>query len=232
MEESQKGNDAMSRTSVLLNTTEVDLLWIYRALKGMIHPDDRVCVVAMSYFDDTKTPEDWNRQYSPADGCFYKSHSDVFKRYGIDPGNVVWINPFVDDRAAMLSKIDQASILLLPGGAPDLFMKRLKKLRLTGRIRNFDGLVIGCSAGSMMQLEDYHISPDPDYEQFSWQKGAGPLKGFWIEPHFTSSKIQKESIETVLERHQGPVYGIWEDGGLIVDENNQVTCIGRVDYFE
>ena len=55
------------------------------------------------------------------------------------------------------------------------------------------------------------------------------MSGFDIEPHFRKSKIQIKSIEKVQEEKQIPIYGIYENGGIIVDKS--ITCFGKVDKF-
>jgi cyanophycinase len=108
-------------------------------------------------------------------------------------------------------------------------MKRIKEKRLKKIIKNYKGVMIGYSAGAMIQLDSYHISQDEDYPEFSYQTGLGCLSGFDIEPHFRKSKIQIKSIEKVQEEKQIPIYGIYENGGIIVDKS--ITCFGKVDKF-
>lgn len=110
----------------------------------------------------------------------------------------------------MKEKILNSSILMLTGGAPDLMMKRIKEKKLKKLIKNYKGIMIGYSAGAMIQLDSYHISPDEDYPKFLYQTGLGCLSGFAIEPHFRRSKVQLQSIEKVKSEKQIPVYGIYE----------------------
>lgn len=132
----------------------------------------------------------------------------------------------------MKEKIAGADVLMLMGGAPDLMMKRFKEKRLKKELKNFKGIVIGYSAGAMVQLDSYHISPDQDYPEFSYQVGLGYVSGLEVEVHFTNSPIQNASIEKVKKEKNVPVYGIYERGGLLIDEEKKITCFGEVDFFE
>ena len=89
--------------------------------------------------------------------------------------------------------------------------------------------MIGYSAGAMIQLDAYHISPDEDYPKFSYQIGLGCLSGFDVEVHFRKSKVQMESIEKVKNDKKIPVYGIYENGGMILEK--EVICFGQVDCY-
>lgn len=220
------------QVNVLLSTSMLDEKWIRPWMQKLISKTDRVCVVALSYFDDTKTEEDWNRQYAPGRGIYYPGNNDVFFPYGLKQEQITWICPWQDTPQEMEDKIRRASILMLCGGAPDLYMKRLRKLRLKKPLQQFCGLVIGYSAGAMIQLADYHISVDPDYDQFSWQKGLGLLRGLDVEVHFARRREQMEGIQNVLEQKAVPVYALYEDGALVCRNGKPWQCFGSTELFE
>ena len=179
---------------------------------------------------DTKNESDWNKQYAPGQGIWYRSNQDVFYKYGIGKEQIVWVNYFKDSMDEMKEKILNSSILMLTGGAPDLMMKRIKEKKLKKLIKNYKGIMIGYSAGAMIQLDSYHISPDEDYPEFLYQTGLDCLSGFAIEPHFRRSKVQLQSIEKVKSEKQIPVYGIYEEGGMIIDSS--IKCFGKIEKFE
>lgn len=216
---------------ILMNTSMIDENWCYPALKKYISAQDEVCVMAFSFFDDTKTLDDWNRQYKPGQGIWYKSNTDVFFRYGLKREQVHWVNYFTDSKIEMENKIMNSSIVFFTGGAPDLMMKRIREFKLTSLLKNYQGVMMGYSAGAMMQFDEYHITPDEDYPSFVYEKGLGCLKGFGIEPHYQASRIQKESMQRVIKEKQKDVYGIYEKGGIIIDQGN-MTMFGKVDIME
>ena len=115
---------------VLLNTSMIDEKWIYMNLKSYISKNDRVCILPFSFFNDTKNESDWNKQYAPGQGIWYRSNQDVFYKYGIGKEQIVWVNYFKDSMDEMKEKILNSSILMLTGGAPDLMMKRIKEKKL------------------------------------------------------------------------------------------------------
>ena len=220
------------RTHVLMNTSMIDEKWCVPALRPLIHPDDEVCVLAFSFFDDTKNLSDWNRQYKPGQGIFYRSNTDVFFKYGLKESQVHWVNYFTDSPEQMRKTIERSNILLLTGGAPDLMMKRIREKKLLKTLKHYQGLIIGYSAGAMVQLAKYLITPDEDYPDFSWQKGIGWISDFDVEVHYHGSRIQKEGIERAIKEGKRPVAAIDEKGGVIVDENKALSFFGKVDWFE
>lgn len=220
--------DQFHRVNILMNTSIIDDAWCYPALKKYLHSGDVVCVLAFSFFDDTKNLDDWNRQYAKGRGIWYKANTDVFRRFGIPEKDVHWVNYFTDSREEMLNAIANSNVLLLTGGAPDLMMKRIKEKRLKKILKTYQGVVIGYSAGAMVQLSDYHISPDEDYPSFSWQKGLGMLEGFDIEVHYAATPHQKRWLEKARQDRNMKTYAIYEKGGMIV-ENEKISFFGQVD---
>lgn len=220
------------RTGVLMNTSMIDVKWCFPILKPYIHKNDKVCVLAMSYFNDTQNVSQWNQQYSSVNGCWYKAYTDVFFKFGLKRNQIEWVNPFTDDFVTIQNKILKSSILFLPGGAPDLLMKRIKEKRLQKYVKNYQGLVIGVSAGAMVQLKDYHITPDEDYSSFGWYIGLGYFDFFDVECHYKATSFQKEHIHLAISQKHKPVYALYEEGGLIVNNDKEIKCFGKVDLFE
>lgn len=216
---------------VLMNTSLIDEDWCYPALSRYIHESDKVCVVAFSFWEDTLHVDDWNREYGKPNGRWYGANVDVWKRYGIQEEMIEWINYFEDDRETAYNKIVNSSIVFFTGGAPDLMMKRIKEFQLQEVLERYQGVMIGYSAGAMIQLEQYHITPDPDYVRFSYEEGIACIRAFDIEVHFENNEVQNTYIQKVQKEKRLPIYAIYDDGGVIVD-GIDVTVFGRVDKFD
>ncbi len=223
--------DFFSRTNILMNTSMIDESWCKKALSKIFHPGQVVCVLAFSFFDDTKTLSDWNKQYKKGQGIWYRANTDVFKAYGIGEKDVHWVNYFTDSNQEMLNAIVNSDVLMLPGGAPDLAMKRIKEKKLLRILKHYQGVILGYSAGAMIQLDDYHITPDEDYSEFSWQKGLGYLKDLDIEVHYHATPHQKRFIEQARQEKGLPTVAIYEKGGVIY-QDGQASYFGQVDFFE
>ncbi len=226
VQEAKKG-----RINVLMNHCELDQKWIYPVLKKVIRKEDRVCILAFSFFDDTKNAHDWDIQYGSGQGIWFRSHTDCFKKYGIDAKHIRWVNYFTDTKEEMVDAIVNSSILLLPGGAPDLMMKRIKEKRLKSILKHYQGVIIGASAGAMVQLDDYHISVDEDYPEFSYQKGLGYVSGFDVEAHFRGSKQQMDGIRKVVDEKLVRVYGMSEDSAIVMD-GEEINLVGKIETYE
>lgn len=211
-------------TSILTNTADITQKWAKGKLKSIIKPHMKVVILAMSDFDNVKNQEDWIRDYG-VNGTWFAAYEGPLRSYGIT--DIVWLSPFRDDRLKMINELSKADLIVLPGGAPDLFMKNIKKFGLKKTLKAHTGIYFGISAGAMILMDDYHISPDEDYDEFSWHKGLG-FYDFDLEPHFTGRKSQRDWMEKALAEKNLKTYAVYEDGGLLV-EDGKVTLLGKVE---
>src|SRR5690606_33692111 len=142
---------------------------------------------------------------------------EPFKPYGIKEENISWILYDKDTKETAKKKIEAADIIFLPGGAPDLFIERLKQYDLIEFLRNQDKIFMGPSAGTMIQLNWFHISPDPDYKKFMMWDGLGLIKDFGVEVHYNRRRQQKKAIRRVSHMDERPIYAFLEEGYMILE---------------
>ena len=89
---------------------------------------------------------------------------------------------------------------------------------------------MGYSAGALIQLGEYHLSPDKDYPEFGYYEGLGYLDGFYAEVHYGGTEIQHQSIRRVLMERNKPVYGLTDDSAIIVSDG-RIEPVGPVQIF-
>lgn len=189
-------------------------------LEKYIKPRMKVTVVAYSFFDSQyPTPDVYRIDYEP-EGKYYEKVVEQLIPFGIKEQDIAWINYYDDTTAEAIKKITGADILFFPGGAPERFMDRIHEKGLYEAINNHKKLYIGVSAGTMIQLKHYHISPDLDYKKFSYQHGLDLLKGFYVDVHYRRRKKQKAGMRRVFRAFHKPIYVIPDDGCLIVDDGH------------
>lgn len=209
---------------ILTNTGEIARPWAKKHLQKVLKPGMKACVLAMSDFADVHDQKTWERDYG-AGGIWKRAYEEPLRSFGIR--DVTWISPYRESRDEMVKAIDEADLLILPGGAPDLFMKKIRRFGLKNVIRQKD-LIWGISAGAMVQLGDYHITPDDDYDTFSWQTGLGILD-FDLECHFTGSRHQRESMSRAMAEKGLETWALYEEGGLVI-RDGEITVMGQVEH--
>lgn len=206
--------------NVLLNLYNFQEDWAYEALSQVLHPDQRVCLLPLSFHEDwVKNPQDWQREFGPESQHCYELVT-AFGAYGIPEEQICSVNYFLDDPQSAREKVESADVLFFTGGFPDKMMLRLAELELLDVIRQHPGVIMGASAGALIQLDQYHLTPDADYDHFQIHQGLGLLEGFEIEVHYEGSDAQQESIDWVLSQRQVPLFAIGNQGGVLLGDGD------------
>lgn len=218
--------------NILLSLYNFNEDWCFYKLIDIINPKDKVLIIPFSYHEKwLKDEEDWYNAFNKINGTHYDDIVEPFLSYGILKENIKWINQFEDSVDIMKYKIRDSDIVFFTGGYPDKMMERLKKFDLIDELEEYEGIMIGSSAGAMIQISEYHITIDQDYDEFSYNKGLNIIKNFDIEVHYEKSDRQKQSIVRCLYEKKKSVYSIPNDGGLLVVDG-EVTLLGNAEKWE
>ncbi len=219
--------------NILLEGYDIDAPWLYDELKKHIKSCHRVAVVAFSFRDSrVKSLEDWNLLYSRDNGKFYGGIVGGFASYGISEDNVTFINYFADTKESAKDKIKTADIIYFLGGLPDKMMDRIKEFELYDVLMSHNGIVMGYSAGAVIQLAEYHLSADEDYPEFKYYEGLPYLNDFYLQVHYEDKETQKSAIQKVIKERKKTVYATACMKGAIVVENGIIKLLGDVKEYK
>ena len=219
--------------NILLEGYEIDAPWLYEELKKYIKPIHKVAVVAFSFRDSrVKSLADWNVLYSKENGRFYSGIVGGFTAYGIHEESISFVNYFADTKESAKQKIETADIIYFLGGLPDRMMDRIKEFDLQDILMKHQGIVMGYSAGAVIQLAEYHLSPDDDYPEFGYYEGLPYLKDFYLEVHYEETASQKAAIEKVIAERQKTVYATSLLKGAILVDNGNIRLLGDVKAYK
>ena len=218
--------------NILLEGYDIDASWIYNELKNYIKPHHSVAVMAFSFRDSqVKTLLDWNALYSKENGRYYGGIVGGITAYGIPEENISFINYFTDTRESAAQKIKTADIIYFLGGLPDRMMDRIREFDLYNVLMAHNGILMGYSAGAVIQLTEYHLSPDEDYPEFKYFEGLPYLNDFYMEVHYEGTEVQDEAIRCVLSERGKTVYATAVRSGAILVDNGNIKLIGDVKIF-
>lgn len=217
-------------TNILLNIYEFQAPWAKPVLGKILKPEYRVTILTMSHGDEIPDKKTWEHLYLPGQEIYHVL-AGAYGAYGIPEENIQFVSWYHDTPETALMKIGEADVLFLTGGLPDVFYTRLEEWGLVEPIQQFPGIVMGCSAGAMMQMTEYHITPDEDYDAYGYYPGLGLLEGFEPEVHYAGSAVQKESIQRYLQERGKPVYAMTNQGGLVV-QDGKIIPMGEVYRLE
>lgn len=135
----------------------------------------------------------------------------------------------------LVDHISIYDVLILSGGHVPTQNKFFEKIRLQERIKDFDGILIGISAGTMNSAEIVYAQPelegesiDKEYERFL--SGLGITK-LMILPHYQDIKDEILDGQRLFEDitysdSYGREFYALEDGSYFMIENKTTTLFG------
>lgn len=218
--------------NVLMSTYSLHQKWIKKYLEPHIVPQSKVAIIPFSFHDSwNDSPSAWEEAYSPKDGKYYREVVDQFTAYGIAESNIQWLHYFKHTEEEMAQMILESDIVFLTGGLPDLATARIKEKKIDAVLKSYTGHVIGASAGALIQLPTYYVSPDDDYVAFAYHDGLGLVQlPYYIEVHYNHSEVQQDCIEKALSEKTEELYALGDEGAIILHKRHQLI-IGDVSYF-
>ncbi len=217
--------------NILLNLDNFNENFIKPYLKDYINRKMKVLIVPFSFHEDyIKTPEEWNNEFKFQRGKAYKKLVEPFLDYGIVEDNINFLNYFLDNRETAKIKLNNSDIIYFQGGYPDKLMKRLEQFNIVDDIRNFKGIIMGASAGAMVQFKEYHLTPDDDYYEYNYYNGLGFIDDFEIEVHYRNTLEQRESMRRYFSERRKKIYAVGNEGAIVYNKGT-VKTFGDVTLY-
>lgn len=214
------------RTNILLSKLNFDANWAKTAIGEELVGHKKVLVMPFSYWDsEVYDLDSWNNVYRPNRKYFEEIYAP-FSSYGYERNQFKYINFFCDSQDDIKKDLLDAEVLFLTGGAPDLFMERIMAKGILPYIKSFDGVVVGCSAGVMIQFDKFHITPGPLYPDYKVINGIGMVDmDMGIEVHYASTVAQLESIEKTKTEYSSLLLLDNESASIVKD--NKIQLLGN-----
>ena len=162
-------------------------------------------------------------------GNYYNERYVPFKNLGIDKDHFYIVHPS-DDVDIIRAKFKYADVIFLAGGHMESLEILLKEFDLWNLIKIADKHVIGVSAGALVQLDKYNITPyiDVDYDYYDTCTGLGLLKDVRVIVHYHHDydkhreilqHISAETAEEMSETNKDiMIVTLSDTEGIIVDE--------------
>lgn len=206
--------------------------WAKSSVKEYINEKSRVCIVPFSFSDEwIHNSDEYHEAYDKNGGKYYDDMVQPFLSLGVSEENIAILNYYEDTNEKMQEIVNKSDVVFLTGGFPDRAVERVNEKGLAEVISKCN-VVIGSSAGALMQFKDYYLSPDDDYPKFNYYKGIDLIDDdFYIEVHYENTDVQNECIKKVLNEKTHKIYAISNNGGIIID-NGKMELLGKVDVFK
>ena len=183
-----------------------------------------------------------NKKELQQGGRYYKEQYEPFKDFGVTEDHFYIAHP-KDDKETIKSKFTYCDIIFLAGGHMCVLEQLLNDFNLWNIIKISDKNVIGISAGALIQLEKYDITPyiDDDYNYYDTCKGLGLVKDLRLIVHYNNERKEHQEIlqyltdlviDEMCETNKDiMVVALSDNEGIIIDndKNYELKVFGRDD---
>jgi len=142
-----------------------------------------------------------------------------FRNIGIEFENV----DVLDGRKTKtecLGLVSDASVIFLMGGTTFLQFEFLQKNDLIPALKQFDGVIMGLSAGSINMAVNSFYSADKDCSRTHIYKGIG-LSDVSIEPHFMIENKDLLDNDILPFSEIIDIYAMCDDSAILVRNDNR-----------
>ena len=208
---------------------------VCKEIKKIINKDYKVAIFPWS-FPVELDADKLENEYFKVGESRYQRYIDFLDNIGINKNNIVICNCYKDSKTTLKRIIKESDILLFPGGNPEmLYSKIVQEKELLYDIKHFKGIVIGGSAGAVLQFKRYFITAKNNYYGYeAFYDGFGILNDpFYIDVHTDSSINYLNRLKEISLEKKKDVYAIYDDGCIIVNrKTNEIKTFGHVDMFK
>ena len=212
--------------NILLSRSFIDNPYLYLYFKKYIKKGMKVLVIPWSFYPGY----DYDN-YRPG-GDRYNKLIDQFIPYEIEERDITWLDYYNDNHEIAVKKIKQADLIYLTGGLPDKLFERLEEFDIVSNLENFKGVMLGISAGAVVQFQTYHLSPDRDYKKFNIYPGLKIINDFGVEVHYGDRKWrQNKALNKINKILPRPYYTIPNAGALIKDNDRIILINGSKKHY-
>ena len=134
----------------------------------------------------------------------------------------------IDDRISRDERIElikNTDVIYLLGGNPFNQIEYINNNKYDELIRNFNGIIIGTSAGAMNLCKNVYYSKDEDFDKSIFYDGIG-LVDITIDPHFDINN--KEQVEEIINNSvDKEIIGLPNESAIRI-ENGNIEYINEI----
>ena len=171
---------------------------------------------------------------NPDDSEKVDSYADLIFS-GLKLSGLTFLEYFILDnrtRSKASEYVKLANVIFLSGGDTYIENDFFNQINLKELLQDFEGIIIGQSAGSINMAKSVYNSPEEgDLSEAIYFEGLG-LSDINIEPHFVLDTTGFDAMQMYQRKHQleeskkRPIYALC-DGSHILETDNGATIYGE-----
>ena len=216
--------------SILMSNFQTGFIYIKDNLSDLINKDTKLVVIpwsfavelesknVMDFFDDKK----------------YNKYIEPLINLGLKNENIKILDCYKDSKEYMINSINDSSILILPGGNPEMFYNKVIQTGILDCLKIYKKTIIGVSAGAELQLKKYFITKKNNYyKKFAWYDGFGIIDDdFYFDVHSINRGRYLSSLKNKSKQTKMDIYCLFDSGVIVYDrKTKELNTYGEVVIF-
>ena len=197
-------------------------------LKKYVKKDAKVLIIPWSFPNELNNLD----EYFGKDTKRYLKYINVLLFLGYQENNIKVLDCYKNSKNKIKDLINTSDVIVLTGGNPEMFYQKVvQDTECLYDLKYFKGLVIGSSAGAVLQFKRYFITAKNNYyKYFSFYDGFGLINdSFYIDVHSINNNFYLKKLSNVAKDKSKKIYAISNDGVLVVDRvSNKIEYMDNV----
>lgn len=217
--------------SILMSDFNKGLLNIKSEVQKLINKNTKVTIIPWSFAQELETKninEFFNEKRR-------NKYLNPLLEMGLDEKNVSILDCYNHETDEMIERIKKSDILILTGGNPEMFYKKVMETKILDVLKEYKNTIIGVSAGAELQLKKYFITKKNNYyKKFAFYDGFGIIdNNFYFDVHSVNRGCYLKSLKEKSIKYKKDIYCLFENGVIIYNrQNKRIKTYGEVMVFD
>ena len=216
--------------SILMSNFQTGFICIKDNLSNSINKDTKLVVIPWSFAVELKS----KNVMDFFDDKKYVKYIKPLINLGLNVENIKILDCYKDSKEYMINSINDSSILILPGGNPEMFYNKVIETGILDCLKNYKKTIIGVSAGAELQLKKYFITKKNNYyKKFAWYDGFGIIDDdFYFDVHSVNRGRYLSSLKNKSKLIKKNIYCLFDSGVIVYNrKTKELNTYGEVVVF-
>jgi len=203
-------------------------------LKEIIKPSSKVAILPWAFPVEIDSNQLLNNYFKKGSNR-YNRYINSIKKLNINEKDIFICDCYKQTHKQLKEVIAKCDIILFPGGNPEMLLNNiLHRTELYYDLKRSKKIIIGESAGAVMQFKRYFVTEENNYyNYFAFYDGIGSIDDkFYIDVHTRKDDKYRSVLKDVANRYNKKVYAIYDNGCMIYDRKmNSIVFTSNVDII-
>ncbi len=201
--------------NILCSYSNFDEAWGYASIEPYLHHEDEVCILVLEHSDGWAYEDLSLRDAYESGAAAHETLVRPFRAFGIADSQIHVVSQD-NSISTIQDRIRHSDVLVLFGSHPNAMIEAVEDLQIRDAILRHKGVVMGISAGAMVQLDLFHMTSDY-FDEFSFGEGLNLIGGFDVDIHYQPETEHLYAMIRSIEDLGRSVVCIPQKGMMIVD---------------